>query len=65
MLRSRDNGANAAVYAANMHDVASSPLLSHGTDGALIPSMRHSFLNCGIDHDPNPVTRIVDLEKTT
>lgn len=63
MLRSSDNCPNTTVHRANMHNVASSPLLSHSTDRALISSMGHPLLNCGIDHDANPVARIIDLEK--
>jgi hypothetical protein len=46
-----------------MHHVASSPLLSHSADRALIPSMGHSLLNRRINHDADSVTGIVDFKE--
>ena len=47
-----------------MENIAPSPLLSHSTDGALIPSMRHTLLNRWIDHDADTIAHIIDMEKT-
>jgi len=45
----------------DLDNVCSATFLGNLSDSAMISAVRHSFLNCGIDHDPNHLTgRISD-----
>ena len=49
----------------DFHNVASTPLFGNCSDPAVVSSMRHALLDCGVDHYPDSLTGIVSDEQTS
>jgi hypothetical protein len=46
----------------DFHNVASTTFLSNRSNPAMIASVRHAFLDGGVDHDPDSLTETVGDE---